>query len=285
MAHMKAVVGVGFTTHCLSGVDIFARLKFPDSEAVLVHAVEPVLPDGGFMAPGALGPIAEIQEQRKEDGEKKLAEIAADLTARGIPNRSVVTFGRAAHQITETAKEERADLIIAGSDQKGALENFLMGSVTRALVVEAQRSILVGKRTATSEGGVSAVFATDHSEYADKCLDLLVRLAPAGLERVLVVCADTSDSSVRSVASGLHEGLVAKNQAVVDKLKGIATHVDQEVIEGRANDVIDAAMKKTGADLLILGAHGHGFLERLLMGSTAMHMVGNSPWNVLVLRV
>ena len=104
MAQMKAVVGVGFTTHCLSGVDIFARLKFPDSEAVLVHAVEPVLPDGGFMAPGALGPIAEIQEQRKEDGEKKLAEIAADLTRRGIPNRSVVTFGRAAQHLGRLAR-------------------------------------------------------------------------------------------------------------------------------------------------------------------------------------
>jgi hypothetical protein len=61
---MKAVIGVGFTSHCLSGVDIFAKLRFRDSEVVLVHSVEPVLPDGGFMAPGALGPIAEIQEQR-----------------------------------------------------------------------------------------------------------------------------------------------------------------------------------------------------------------------------
>jgi nucleotide-binding universal stress UspA family protein len=216
-----------------------------------------VLPDGGFMAPGALGPIAEIQDQRKVDGEKKLAEVAADLTSRGVANRSLLTFGRAAHEITEVAKNER----------------------------EAQRSILVGKRKTAEGPGVSAVFATDHSEYADKCLDLFVRLAPTGLERVLVVCADTSDSSVKSVASGYHESLVEKNASVAEKLRAIAPHVESEVIEGRANDVLDAAMEKTGADLLIVGAHGHGFLERLLMGSTAMQMVGSSPWNVLVLRV
>lgn len=282
---MKAVVGVGFTTNCLSGVDIFAKLQFPETEVVLVHAVEPVLPDGGFMAPGALGPIAEIQEQRKVDGEKKLAQVAADLDKRGIKNRSVVSFGRAAHEITEVAKKEQADLIIAGSVNKGSLETFLMGSVSRALVVDSQRSILVGKQNSSDAPTVSAVFATDHSEYAEKCADLLVRLSPKGLGRLTVVSADTSDSSVRAVASGYHDALAEKNKALASKLGAVCPHVEQEVIEGRANDVIDAAMKKTGADLLILGAHGHGFLERLLMGSTAMHMVGNSPWNVLVLRV
>ena len=46
---MKAIIGVGYMKQCLAGVDIFARLRFPSAEAVLVHAVEPVLPDGAFM--------------------------------------------------------------------------------------------------------------------------------------------------------------------------------------------------------------------------------------------
>ena len=68
---MKAIIGVGYMKQCLAGVDIFARLRFPKSEAVLVHAVEPVFPDGGFMPTAAINPITEIQAQRHQDGEKK----------------------------------------------------------------------------------------------------------------------------------------------------------------------------------------------------------------------
>jgi nucleotide-binding universal stress UspA family protein len=211
--------------------------------------------------------------------------LAADLSARGIANRSVVTFGRAAHEITSVADREAADLIIAGSGHKGSLETFLMGSVTRALVVEAKRSVLVGKRAMSAGDKVSAVLATDHSEYADRCVDLLVRLAPAGLGKVTIVSADTSDKEVRSVTTEYEGALRSRNEIVAGKLAGLGCDVEALVLQGSANEVIDAAMEKTGADLLILGAHGHGFLERLLMGSTAMHMVANSPWNVLVLRV
>ena len=44
-------------------------MKFPQPEAVLVHAVEPVLPDGGFSPTTSAGPVADIQNQRKKDGE------------------------------------------------------------------------------------------------------------------------------------------------------------------------------------------------------------------------
>ena len=69
------------------------------------------------------------------------------------------------------------------------------------------------------------------------------------------------------------------------KLAPICETTDWSVLQGNVTEVISAAMKRTGADLLIIGAHGHGFLERLVMGSTAMHVVGNEPWNTLVLRV
>ena len=37
--------------------------------------------------------------------------------------------------------------------------------------------------------------------------------------------------------------------------------------------------------LMILGAQGHGFIERLLIGSTSLHQVAAEPYPVLVLRV
>jgi nucleotide-binding universal stress UspA family protein len=289
---VKAVVGVGFMKECLAGLDLFVRLRFPDPSAVLVHTVESVLPDGGFVPIDASNAIAEIQRQRKEDGEKRSSEVAAELAAKGVPSTQAMTFGRPAHEITAAAERERADLIIAGSNQKGGLETFLMGSVTRALVTDAKRSILVGKRALAQGEKVSAVLATDHSEYADKCVDALIAMAPGGLGKVTVVYADTTSDEVwDAIKDELPEGqdrdtlVQRRNDEVCAKVRKVCGTVESVVLRGDAEDVLDATMKKTGADLLIIGAHGHGFLERLLMGSTAMRMVGNSPWNVLVLRV
>ena len=100
---MKAVVGVGFMKYCLAGVEIFAKLKFPSSEAVLVHSVESVLPDGGFLPASATNPIADIQRQRQKDGEKRMAEVATVLSKFGIPSQSVTAFGNPAHEITDVA--------------------------------------------------------------------------------------------------------------------------------------------------------------------------------------
>jgi len=291
---MKAVVGVGFMKYCLAGVDIFAKLKFPSSEAVLVHAVESVLPDGGFLPASATNPIADIQRQRQEDGEKRMSEIAAALSKHGIPSRSVTAFGNPAHEITDVATKEEADMIVSGSGKKGGLESFIMGSVTRALVMDARRSILVGKQELSGGEKINAVFATDHSDYADRCIDRLVELSPSGFGMVTVVSANTMDPNVRDTldeASRDGTGLTVTDvlerrcREACAKLAPICETTDWSVLQGNVTEVINAAMKRTGADLLIIGAHGHGFLERLVMGSTAMHVVGNEPWNTLVLRV
>lgn len=289
---MKAVIGVGHMRQCLAGAHIFADLQFPDSSAVLVHTVEPVLPDGGFLPDTSTSPIVEIQNERRKAGEERLREVADDLAKLSIPTEQVVRFGNPAHEITHVADEVAADIVVAGSAKKGRLESFIMGSVTRALVVQAKRSILVGKTEVPEGRGLNVVLATDHSEYANRCIDALIAFAPKGIAKITVANADTTDNEVaEAFRSENPEGLTTealatrKNETVRKKLAAIATETDSIVLRGGANEVVTAVMEQTKADLLILGAHGHGFLERLVMGSVAMHMVGNSPFNVLVLRV
>ncbi len=292
---MKAIIGVGYLKYCMAGIDIYSQLKFPNPEAALVHVVEPVLPDGGFQPQGAVNPIADIQNQRQKDGEAKMAEIAETLSQAGIASESHVRFGRRAHEITSLAKESEADMIIAGSSGKGSLEKFFMGSVGRALVMEAQRSILIGKTEVAGDGKINAVLATDHSDYANECINKLIEFAPAGIGKITIVCANTVDTAIRDLLdehaeSGMSSAsftqfLESKNQAVCERLSGICESCDSRVLNGPAKDVINAVMKETDADLLMLGAHGHGFLERLIMGSTALEMAAAEPWNTLILRV
>lgn len=51
--------------------------------------------------------------------------------------------------------------------------------------------------------------------------------------------------------------------------------------EGRAGDEIVNAAQDWGADLIVVGTHGHGRLARLLLGSTAEAVVRHAPCPVL----
>jgi nucleotide-binding universal stress UspA family protein len=55
-------------------------------------------------------------------------------------------------------------------------------------------------------------------------------------------------------------------------------------VNASVNDAIKQTMQEFNAQLLIVGAHGHGFFERMMLGSIALHQVVAEPHSVLVLR-
>jgi nucleotide-binding universal stress UspA family protein len=60
--------------------------------------------------------------------------------------------------------------------------------------------------------------------------------------------------------------------------------VVEEVRVGKAHDEILSAADQYGADLIAMGVHGHGALERTLFGSTAYNVVRRATCPVLTAR-
>lgn len=60
--------------------------------------------------------------------------------------------------------------------------------------------------------------------------------------------------------------------------------IQTEVIKGNAKSAIVADAKSFGADLIVLGSHGYGFLERLFLGSVSNAVVNRASCSVLVVR-
>lgn len=79
------------------------------------------------------------------------------------------------------------------------------------------------------------------------------------------------------------EELAARARAAVDEQLGAGTvEVAATATAGPAHRaLLDAA---DGADLLVVGSHGHGALSRLLLGSVSLHCVAHSPCPVVVVR-
>lgn len=290
---MKIVIGVDLALLYEGAVGLLARLDFPDVEAVWAHCVESVLPDGGFAELGPAHPIGEVMAVREAAGRELLEHASAMLP--GVTKE--LQFGDPASVLVQLGEDHHADLIAVGSERKGFFGSLFFGSVTKGLLISAKQSLLVAKKRDTGSGPIRAVFATDHSPYANRCAEELLRLAPRGISELVIVSAVIDhlpaallqpeedyvdlDDAIRS-----WETLVEReNQELALKLAPLATTVTHQVRRGHANDVIRETMADTGSDLLILGAQGHGFLERLRIGSVSFHQVVSEECSTLVLRV
>lgn len=179
----------------------------------------------------------------------------------------------------------------------GRWGSLFFGSVTRALAIESPRSFLVGKNEAVAEGPVTAVLAVDHSPYCDKCMDRFVDLAPGGLRKVTIVTAHWTDISMLDMAlkdshlqaedlyAWVEDRVRSRSAAIAERLGAKGIETDVRILQAEPREAIAAAMEETKADLLVMGARGHGLKERLVLGSVAMHEVVVAPHSVLVIRV
>jgi nucleotide-binding universal stress UspA family protein len=60
--------------------------------------------------------------------------------------------------------------------------------------------------------------------------------------------------------------------------------VETCVEKGDPRDVICGAAEKAGADMLVMGSRGNGFLQRALLGSVSNHCVQSCKCPVVVVK-
>jgi nucleotide-binding universal stress UspA family protein len=292
----RIVLGVDREYHHEPALRLLARLH-PEGAAVDVfHVGEIPLLFSDMTLPSAMDLMADALEEEKRSGHKVCEEAAEQLRESGFTVRvPPVVGGYPAAEIMDYADRIDARLIAVGGTRKGVLRSLFLGSVGRALVIGAHQNVLIAKGAPTESGPVRAVFATDHSAYADRCLEELLTLAPRGISHLTVVTCYPKEfvHAIRPMlpefvvdpSDWIETNLRERNERVVYALKPLGCEISSRVYCDTATSSIPKAMKETGADLLILGAQGHGFIERLKLGSTSFHQVIAEPYPVLVLRV
>ena len=85
-----------------------------------------------------------FMEMHKLDA-SQLAEVVEIGRKAGIEIKTEILYGNIAATILDYAKKNDVNLIVAGTKGRGALENLLMGSVTRNLVSLSHLPVLVVK--------------------------------------------------------------------------------------------------------------------------------------------
>ena len=72
--------------------------------------------------------------------------------------------------------------------------------------------------------------------------------------------------------------------AAAERLRPAGLSVDKAVRQGDPRTVIVDEAAEWGADLIVVGSHGHTGLTRLLLGSVAQAVVAHAPCSVEVVR-
>ena len=300
---MKTIVGVDQQGYYKSALDLLARLNFADSELHLAH-VEPTMSTYGLMpmAPVFTPPMmieqADVAATISEMGHKLLVAAAADAKADGLGDaHTIYTVGNSSQTLMRFADELPAQLIAIGARPHGVLESFFLGSVGRALAINAHQSFAIARRIHKERGPLHVVFATDHSPYANRCFDRLLAMQPKGVSRISILTVFESGVNWAQVGQTgfepeippsleeIEDGITLRGESLVRKVIESGREADFHLVEGFAPEVIRETIKTVDADLLVIGARGHGLIERVLIGSLALHVVVSEQYPVLVIRV
>lgn len=289
---LRIVAGIDFE-HYPFALAMLQSLRFASAKVHLAHVTESVLPDRTFPELKPTHPISIMLAENERQGEEELKKAAMQLEGSGYALHSRLQRGDPARSLIELGNSVSADLIAVGSAKKGAWASLFFGSVTKALTASAEQSILIAKSHPPVREDLKAVLAVDHSAYCDSSIERFLGWHARGVRHMTVVTAPQHVKLTRDQAAGemgeLHADIEAdlseRNERICVRLRAEGIECGHRLVAGHPNQAIEAAMRETDSDLLIMGARGHGFWDRFRLGSVSHYQVVATPHDVLVIRV
>jgi nucleotide-binding universal stress UspA family protein len=266
-----------------------ARLK-------VIHVIPYAFPTGDALysaAPWLLSP--EVRQQAEEE----MRQFLTPAREARIDHEVEMREGDSWREIVSAAEEMGADFVVLGTHGRTGLERFFLGSVTERLIPRLSCPVLtVGHeegRSWETPGLVSRILcATDFSATSTEALNFSLALARETQAAVTLLNVIENDPEPGEPAyytvpemaplREAHERGAREQLQQAVAAAGSETKVATRAVVGRAYKQILKVAAEERADLIVLGAQGHGPLEHLLFGSNALHVIRRASCPVLTVR-
>ena len=235
-------------------------------------------------------------EDATENAVKILREGNPALTVTAI-----VIEGSPKSVILDEAEAFGADLIVVGSHGYGMVAGFLLGSVSHAVALHATCSVEIVRGAKSGEKRWKILLAIDASEQSEVAVEELARQPfPDDSELHVISVAEVpylpltypGDGIDMSAYSEIEKSYYQRANTAVEnaavKLRAGSESnklkITTAVPSGSTKEVILEEAEAFGADLIVLGSHGYGMVERFLLGSVSQAVALHAKCSVEIVR-
>lgn len=286
MTWQPIIAGVDGSVESLRAASLAWKIaRAADARCVLVHAVPELWAPGG-MAPLVNSP--EVFDQLVAEMRKLIAKELGSEIPEAIWQSLVARPGRPAVVLDQVARELGAGLVVVGGRHHGGLARGLGGSTAHHLVRTSPAPVLVVDGSGRAPQRM--LVATDLSEAASPTLSTAARYADIlhAQLRVVHVVEPAKYPTVVPLSFDM-ETFAERSREAFDRVVELElSHIppdDRVVRRGRADEEIAEEVAAWRADLVVVGSHGKGWIDRLLIGSTTERLLNRLPASLLVVPI
>lgn len=233
-----------------------------------------------------------VEQQMFDAARAQMQELATRLYDQyGVSPAVHVAYGAILDTLNERADAGRADLLVVGAHGGGMLRHMLLGSTAERMVRTARQPILVVKPS-PHEHYRQVLVPIDFSDASARALQLARAIAPHAMLIVLHVFDVPFESKLH--LAGVEEEIIQRyriieRQESLEKMHKLvsAAELPAEYVQLRAQrgdpwlQILEQELEHD-IDLIVMGKHGAGRLEELLLGSVTKHVLAQSRCDVLI---
>jgi nucleotide-binding universal stress UspA family protein len=211
--------------------------------------------------------------------------LVGNVPPEAIANLEVL-MGRAAWMLPRAAKRREADLLVLGGRHHSVLKRWFGGSVAHHVVRTSDVPTLIAiPPTSVIDRVLVAVDLSAATEATITAGREFANLFGADL-RVLHAIEPLPTTFPVQVPSPVTYRVKVEEQfrATLDRLTD-GSDLDGVVREGAVERVVADEVEAWGADVVVVGSHGKGLVDRFLLGSTTHRLLNRLPASLLVVPV
>jgi nucleotide-binding universal stress UspA family protein len=210
----------------------------------------------------------------------------------------VVVEGRPVREILDQAERLPADLLVMGTHGRSGFETLFLGSVTEKVLRSTHVPVLTVPPPA--ERVETVIYQTilcpiEFSDPSTRALEYALTLAEETGARLILLhvvellvdasqFSEVGHFSLPEYQRHLEENARARLRSSVPEEARVWCTPVERVMTGKAYRVILDVAEQEHAELIVMGVHGKGALNRWLFGSTTQHVIRGARCPVLTLR-